>query len=66
MDTCAERRAPLLTLMEEDWTKPSGIFGKARKAEKEATPEEESGASMEVDSDPPSQSQEHTHVAEGL
>ena len=51
MDTSAERRAPLATLMEEDWAKPLEDLGKGK--EKEMTLEEELGISMEVDPDPP-------------
>jgi len=53
MDTSAERRAPLATLMEEDWAKPLEDLGKGKGVEKEMTLEEELGISMEVDPDPP-------------
>ena len=53
MDTSAERRAPLATLMEEDWAKPLEDLGKGKGVEKELTLEEELGISMEVDPDPP-------------
>lgn len=51
VDNPVEKRAPLATLMEEDWAKPLEDLGK--EMEKELTLEEELGISMEVDSDPP-------------
>ena len=53
MDTPVERRAPLATLMEEDWAKPLEDIGKGKEVEKELTLEEELGIPMEVDPDPP-------------
>ena len=53
VDTSVEKRAPLATLMEEDWAKPLEDLGKGKAAEKEMTLEEELGISMEVDPDPP-------------
>ena len=53
VDSSVERRAPLATLMEEDWAKPLEDLGKGKEAEREMTLEEELGISMEVDPDPP-------------
>jgi len=53
VDTFVEKRAPLATLMEEDWAKPLEDLGKGKEVEKEMTLEEELGISMEVDPDPP-------------
>lgn len=53
VDASVEKRAPLATLMEEDWAKPLDDFGKGKEVEKEMTLEEELGISMEVDPDPP-------------
>jgi hypothetical protein len=53
MDTSIEKRAPLATLMEEDWAKPLEDLGKGKEVENEMTLEEELGISMEVDLDPP-------------
>ena len=53
VDTSAEKRAPLATLMEEDWAKPLEDLGKGKEVEKEMTLEEELGISMEIDPDPP-------------
>ena len=43
MDTSIEKRAPLATLMEEDWAKPLEDLGKGKEVEKELTLEEELG-----------------------
>ena len=53
VDDPVEKRAPLATLMEEDWAKPLEDLGKGKEMEKELTLEEELGISMEVDPDPP-------------
>ena len=53
VDNSAEKRAPLATLMEEDWAKPLEDLGKGKEMEKELTLEEELGIPMEVDPDPP-------------
>ena len=53
MDTSIEKRAPLATLMEEDWAKPLEDLGRGNEEEKELTLEEESRIPMEVDLDPP-------------
>ena len=50
VDNPVEKRAPLATLMEEDWAKPLEDLGK--EMERELTLEE-LGISMEVDPDPP-------------
>ena len=53
VDPSVEKRAPLATLMEEDWAKPLEDLEKGKETEKEMTLEEELGISMEVDPDPP-------------
>ena len=53
VDDPAERRAPLATLMEEDWAKPLEDVWKGKEIERELTLEEELGISMELDPDPP-------------
>ena len=53
VDTVVEKRAPLATLMEEDWAKPLEDIGKGKEVEREMTLEEELGISMEIDPDPP-------------
>ena len=53
VDTVVEKRAPLATLMEEDWAKPLEDVGKGKEVEREMTLEEELGISMDIDPDPP-------------
>ena len=51
--TSVEKRAPLATLMEEEWARPFEDLGKGKEVDRELTLEEELGISMEVDPDPP-------------